>query len=768
MSYQPLNQDSNEEKIGSEDNEIYNSNDLFATLRSQQNDTNENLLQNPLNNDPLLTSTFLPNNNNNTHLNQNDVLANENQERYQVYHNSNGEEFSSNPNEYVQWIKDRNYHLNSNQFIVDSWSIFKQHYKVLFAIIATVFLIAIVLYSFLGVLLKIPNNSNDTLQEQNEENLNNNINGKLNGNVNGMGSDNLMRFGNYNQKSKTIPQTNEQNQDKKILSANLWHIFLQGSKSERENQLERIESVQLFIQSHLTNQDVLEIKNLFYEWLKFEKNEKQILLTFKRSLENLKSQNHNDHQNQNQNINQNINQNKNQKQIKTLKKNKIVLNEEEISLFYEYFQEFLKSNTMEVQSKFEKVKINYLKWDQITTEKDQNQKGFFFQILRKKINHDIIWKNFLNKWFEFKKENENNLNQKELINNFVKNYREKSLFRSWIQSIVINIKYLKNENENERENELITNFKSHFFDNFVLTLKFGGDGKGKDNDNTEGNVNADTDDNANEDDSNNKLKSKTIKAIYQQMKNEIGSIIKSFKSFGNVFLNVSKEKPKVNDYDENEIHKIIYGSGDSANENDSVSNSFLSKKLPIYQRIIIKICTIIFTSFFYVSGYKIAFVAVENYYNSEDQNLKKIAYFDIFKTFNTGKNPFVGVLLIKILQDAITFIPFISPLILTFSQYYLNVVLIWSIPFWVNNHSRFKFFYSLSLSFKIVNKNFFETMFFCLLILGLNVIGGLFFGIGILFSIPFGLIILTIAYEKLFGIFPSNENSNNQQNELQI
>ncbi|KAJ3436830.1 argonaut-like protein [Anaeramoeba flamelloides] len=206
-------------------------------------------------------------------------------------------------------------------------------------------------------------------------------------------------------------------------------------------------------------------------------------------------------------------------------------------------------------------------------------------------------------------------------------------------------------------------------------------------------------------------------------------------------------------------------SNQDANDNSQENFNFNQNvNIKYSHKIILNSFSALVTTFFMVSAYKICFIMIHNNQNNLEQNIK-ISFGLLFKAFSTGKNPYIGVLLIKILQSIFDFLPFKTSILTLILQFYLYIILFWSTAFWVHNHSRFKFKNALILPIAVVHKNFFKIILLCILLMFVNLLGTLIIGIGLLVSFPFSLIIIATSYEKIFGLFPLNrDNPRMQQN----
>lgn len=125
-----------------------------------------------------------------------------------------------------------------------------------------------------------------------------------------------------------------------------------------------------------------------------------------------------------------------------------------------------------------------------------------------------------------------------------------------------------------------------------------------------------------------------------------------------------------------------------------------------------------------------------------------VAFGDFFRGFNNFLPLFLTNLLVSIFT-AIGFILLIVPGI------YLAVAYLFSIPFVVGR--KFDFWEAMESSRKVITKQWFGIFVFLLALLGINIVGALLLGVGLLVTIPLSSCAIAAAFEDIVGL-PASAN----------
>lgn len=118
-----------------------------------------------------------------------------------------------------------------------------------------------------------------------------------------------------------------------------------------------------------------------------------------------------------------------------------------------------------------------------------------------------------------------------------------------------------------------------------------------------------------------------------------------------------------------------------------------------------------------------------------------------FGVFFQGFHKFVALLLLNLLMGIIITLGFI---LLILPGIYLTISYIFShffVQFYDISPSE-----SLTLSRKMVKGNFMQILWLCLILLGINMLGMLALGVGLLLTIPFSACVIYAAFDDIIGI----------------
>lgn len=125
---------------------------------------------------------------------------------------------------------------------------------------------------------------------------------------------------------------------------------------------------------------------------------------------------------------------------------------------------------------------------------------------------------------------------------------------------------------------------------------------------------------------------------------------------------------------------------------------------------------------------------------------QKISFYDFFEGFNSWINIFVGVVLAGFFVTAGLFLLVVPGL-------YLAVAYVFLLPFLVT--ARFSYWEAMEASRKLVTKNFLNILGLVAALVLINFLGIMFFGIGILVSIPLSYLSIHTAFKMILN--PSQE-----------
>ncbi|MFO8087118.1 MAG: hypothetical protein R6T91_04820 [Bacteroidales bacterium] len=121
---------------------------------------------------------------------------------------------------------------------------------------------------------------------------------------------------------------------------------------------------------------------------------------------------------------------------------------------------------------------------------------------------------------------------------------------------------------------------------------------------------------------------------------------------------------------------------------------------------------------------------------------QKITFYDFFEGFNSWVNIFVGVVLAGLLVAGGLFLLIVPGL-------YLAVAYVFLLPFLVT--ARFSYWEAMEASRKLVTKNFLNILGLVAALVLINFLGIMFFGVGILVSLPLSYLSIHAAFKTILN-----------------